>query len=193
MQSVVYPLSVKPLKNSKFNCDLDLDLWPWKSIGCQIFVSITWVPSLVEIHWTMLTKKCYGRTDRCWQGDNCIKFGQNPLKDVDSRVFTRMIRGKTLTLWSWKSIGFQIFLRTKYVPSLVKIYWRMLIIEWSQWCYGRTNGRKEGRKEGRTDGSVTISRGDKNRFAKMLKYFRILKKKFITKNQVQSLLILLPL
>ena len=69
----------------------------------------------------------------------------------------------------------------------------MLIIEWSQWCYGRTNGRKEGRKEGRTDGSVTISRGDKNRFAKMLKYFRILKKKFITKNQVQSLLFLLPL
>ena len=107
----------------------DLDLWPWKSIGCQIFVSITWVPSLVEIHWTMLTKKCYGRTDRCWQGDNCIKFGQNPLKDVDSRVFTRMIRGKTLTLWSWKSIGFQIFLRTKYVPSLVKIHWKMLILE----------------------------------------------------------------
>ena len=33
----------------------------------------------------------------------CTKFGQNPLKDVDSRVFTRMLRGKnfdpvTLTL-----------------------------------------------------------------------------------------------
>jgi hypothetical protein len=24
----------------------------------------------------------------------CTKFGQNPLKDVDSRVFTRMLRGK---------------------------------------------------------------------------------------------------
>ena len=32
-------------------------------------------------------------------------------------------------LWPWKSIGFQILLRTKYVPSLVKIHWRMLILE----------------------------------------------------------------
>ena len=28
---------------------------------------------------------------------NCTKFGQNPLKDVDSRVFTRMSHGKNLT------------------------------------------------------------------------------------------------
>jgi hypothetical protein len=35
----------------------------------------------------------------------------------------------------WKSIGFQILLRTKYVPSLVKIHWRMLIRECSQGCY----------------------------------------------------------
>jgi hypothetical protein len=34
-----------------------------------------------------------------------------------------------------KSIGFQILLRTKYVPSLVKIHWRMLILECSQGCY----------------------------------------------------------
>ena len=39
-----------------------------------------------------------------------------------------------LDLWPWKSIGFQILLRTKYVPSLVKIYWRMLILECSQGC-----------------------------------------------------------
>jgi hypothetical protein len=32
-----------------------------------------------------------------------------------------------LDLWPWKSIGFQILLRTKYVPSLVKIHWRMSI------------------------------------------------------------------
>ena len=50
-----------------------------------------------------------------------------------------------LDLWPWKSIGFQIPLRTKYVPSLVKIHWRMLILECSQGC------------DGRTDGSVTIS------------------------------------
>ena len=36
-------------------------------------------------------------------------------------------------------------LRTKYVPSFVKIHWRMLILECSQGCYGRT------------DGSITIS------------------------------------
>jgi hypothetical protein len=31
-------------------------------------------------------------------------------------------------LWPWKSIRFQILLRTKYVPSLVKIHGRMLIL-----------------------------------------------------------------
>jgi hypothetical protein len=42
---------------------------------------------------------------------------------------------RVLDLWPWKSIGFQILLRTKYVPSLVKIHWRMLILECSQGCY----------------------------------------------------------
>jgi hypothetical protein len=40
-----------------------------------------------------------------------------------------------LDLWPWKSIGFQILLRTNYVPSLVKVHWRMLILECSQGCY----------------------------------------------------------
>jgi hypothetical protein len=31
-----------------------------------------------------------------WTKYVCTKFGQNPLKDVDSRVFTRMLRGKKL-------------------------------------------------------------------------------------------------
>ena len=31
----------------------------------------------------------------------CTKFGQNPLKNVDSRVFTRMLHGKNLTQWYW--------------------------------------------------------------------------------------------
>jgi hypothetical protein len=64
------------------------------------------------------------------------------LKDVDSRVFTRMLHGKknypgtlTFDLWPCKSIGFQTLLRTKYVPSLVKIHWKMLILECSQGCY----------------------------------------------------------
>jgi len=38
-------------------------------------------------------------------------------KDVDSRVFTRMLCGKKF------DPEFQILLRTKYVPSLVKIHW----------------------------------------------------------------------
>jgi hypothetical protein len=41
----------------------------------------------------------------------------------------------TLTFDLEKSIGFQTLLRTKYVPSLVKIHWRMLILECSQGCY----------------------------------------------------------
>ena len=46
---------------------------------------------------------------------------------------------KNLTWWPWpltlKINRFQILLRTKYVPSLVKIHWRMLILECSQGCY----------------------------------------------------------
>ena len=40
-----------------------------------------------------------------------------------------------LDLWPWESIGFQTLIRTKYVPSSVKIHWRMLILECSQGCY----------------------------------------------------------
>ena len=51
-----------------------------------------------------------------------------------------MLHGKkfdrlTVDLWPWKSTGFQTLVRTKYVPSLVKIHWRMLILECSQGCY----------------------------------------------------------
>jgi hypothetical protein len=45
----------------------------------------------------------------------------------------------TFDLWPWKSIGFPILLRTKYVPSLVKIHWWMLILECSQGCYALSN------------------------------------------------------
>jgi hypothetical protein len=41
----------------------------------------------------------------------------------------------TFDLWPWKSIEFQTLLRTTYVPSLVKIHWRILILECSQGCY----------------------------------------------------------
>jgi hypothetical protein len=42
-------------------------------------------------------------------------------------------------LWPWKSIRFQILVRTKYVPTLDKIHWRMLILECSQGCYAVKN------------------------------------------------------
>ena len=43
----------------------------------------------------------------------CTKFGQNPLKDVDSRVFTRMLCGKYLT-WG------PMTLKINRVPDFLK-------------------------------------------------------------------------
>ena len=52
-----------------------------------------------------------------------------------------------MTLWPWQSIGFQILLRTKHVPSLVKIHWRMLILVFTEML----------QKVRRTERSITIS------------------------------------
>jgi hypothetical protein len=122
----------------------------------QILLRSKYVPSLVKIHWRMLilvfTRMLRSKNLTRWlwpmtlkinrvpdtpKDYVCTKFGQNPLKDLDSRVFTRMSCGKNLTLWlwPWKSIGFQTLVRIKYVPSLVKIHWRVLILECSQGCY----------------------------------------------------------
>ena len=105
-------------------------LWPWKSIGFQIFQRTKYVPILVKIHWKMLILE---------SSQGCYRI---------------KIRPCDLDLWPWKSIGFQIVIRTKYnvctkigqnplkdVDS--RVFTRML------W--------KDGRKEGRTDGSVTTS------------------------------------
>jgi hypothetical protein len=50
-----------------------------------------------------------------------------------------MLQGKKFTQWPWpwKSIGFQTLLRTKYVPSLVKIHWRMLILVFTRMVCGK--------------------------------------------------------
>ena len=45
----------------------------------------------------------------------CTKFGENPLKDVDSRVFTRMLCGKKLTQWPWP-----LTLKINRVPDSLK-------------------------------------------------------------------------
>ena len=79
----------------------DLDLWLWKSIRFQILLRTKYVPSLVTIHWRMLILECS-------QGCYAVKFWPGYLDIWPMR------------LWPWKSIGFQIILRTKYVPSFVK-------------------------------------------------------------------------
>ena len=47
------------------------------------------------------------------------------------------IRPCDLDLWPWISIRFQILLRSKYVPSLVKIHWRMLILVFTRMLHGK--------------------------------------------------------
>jgi hypothetical protein len=137
----------------------DLDLWPWKSIGFQILWRTKHVPSSVKIHWRMLilvfTRMLRSKNLTKWprpltlkinrvpdslKDSVCTKFGQNPLKDVDSRVFTRMLCGKNLIQWPWpltlKINWVPYYLRTKYVPSLVKIHWRMLILVFTRMLRG---------------------------------------------------------
>ena len=48
---------------------------------------------------------------------DCTKFGQNTLKGVDSRVFTRMLCGKNLTRWPWP-----LTLKINRVPNSPKDY-----------------------------------------------------------------------
>ena len=43
-------------------------------------------------------------------------------------------------LWPWKSIWFLILLRTTYIPSLLKIHWRMWILVFT-WMLRRTDRR----------------------------------------------------
>ena len=76
-----------------------------------------------------------------WSSSMVLNFNKgNAKRGVSPRL---KIWPGDLDLWPpspWKSIGFQILLRTKYVPSLVKTDWRMSILECSQGCYGRTDG-----------------------------------------------------
>ena len=85
----------------------DIDLWPWKSIGFQILVRTKYVPRLVKrmvcsknlTPWPLTLK--INRVPDSPKDSVCTKFGQNSLKDVDSRVFTRMLHGKYFTQWHW--------------------------------------------------------------------------------------------
>jgi hypothetical protein len=137
----------------------DIDLWPWKSIGFQNLVRTKHVPSLVTIHWRMLilecSQGCYAV--KMWPLDlwpwkstgfqTLLRIMYVPsLVKIHWRVLIlecsqRILRGKNLTRWHWPLIydfenqwGSRFSFRTKHVPSLVKIYWRMLILESSQGC-----------------------------------------------------------
>ena len=79
-------------------------------------------------HMTMREKDRLGK----WRICKYIINKGNAKRGVSPRL---KIWPGDLDLWPWKSIGFQILLRTKYVPSLVKIQWKMLILECSQGCY----------------------------------------------------------
>ena len=83
------------------------------------------------------TVNCHLENVGFQRGKICGCFGSKNNKGNAKRgVSPRLkIRPCDLDLWAWKSIGFQILLRSKYVPSLVKIHWRMLILECSQGCY----------------------------------------------------------
>jgi hypothetical protein len=105
-------------------------IWPWKSIGFQTLLRTKYVPSLVKIHWMMsilvFTRMSHGKNLTRWPRPLTLKinrfqillrtkFGQNPLKDVDSRVFTRMSHGKNVTQWPWP-----LTLKINRVPDFLK-------------------------------------------------------------------------
>jgi hypothetical protein len=96
----------------------DLDIWPWKSIGFQTLLQIKYLPSLVKIHWRILIKvftgMLHGNNLTLWpltlkinsvpescKDYVCSKLGQSPLKDVESRMFTKMLHGKNLIRRHW--------------------------------------------------------------------------------------------
>jgi hypothetical protein len=137
---------------------LTFDLWPWKSIGFQTLLRTSCTKfgqnPLKNVDSRVFKRMLCGKNLTPWpltlkinrvpdsyKDYVCTKFGQNPLKDVDSRVFTQMLvvnnLPSDLDLWPWKSIGFQTLRRTKYVPSLVKIHWRILILVFTRMLCGK--------------------------------------------------------
>jgi hypothetical protein len=79
-----------------------------------------------NFHWPMTLKM--NRVPDSPKDYVCTKFGQNPLKDVDSRVFTRMLCGKNLTRWPWP-----LTLKIDRVPDSRKnilVNTRINILQW---------------------------------------------------------------
>jgi hypothetical protein len=92
--------------------------WQWmfklpNDCICLFYFQVGWVEGGVVWGWLYLINSLKN------QNKGNTKRGVSPrLK----------IRPCDLDLRPWKSIRFQILLRSKNVPSLVKIHWRMLIL-----------------------------------------------------------------
>jgi hypothetical protein len=94
-----YPVTfLWTLESTSFNgCWPNLVRRVWNPIDFQGFLRTKYVPSLVNIHWKMLILEC---------SQGCYRV---------------TIRPCDLDLWHWKSIGFQILLRTKLTEMLLKV------------------------------------------------------------------------
>ena len=59
----------------------------------------------------------------------CLSFLESTLRGILPLFINSSTRLVHLKLWHWKSIGSKILLMFKYIPVLVKIYWRRVIRE----------------------------------------------------------------
>jgi hypothetical protein len=113
----------------------DLDHWPWKSIGFQTLLRTMYVPSLVVKIYLPCNFEVNLITHLWVIALSKVKVTGQIFNAYHPCEHSRINILQWILTWPWKSIGFQTLLRTMYVPSLVKIHWRMLILECSQGCY----------------------------------------------------------
>jgi hypothetical protein len=99
----------------------------------QVTVFVLFIPSPTKLRRDIVTLPSVRQSHPCEHSR--INILQWILTKLGTYLVLKRIWNPDLDLWPWKSIGLQILLRTKYVPSLVKIHWRMLILECSQGCY----------------------------------------------------------
>jgi hypothetical protein len=116
--------------------------YSWLNNQFLINISISAIPGYSYIwvidmnQFTNIKLACWWKRQHWDELGGCFSNATSNKGNAKRGVSPRLkIRPCDLDLWPWKSIGFQILLRSKYVPSLVKIHWRMLILECSQGCY----------------------------------------------------------
>jgi hypothetical protein len=113
---------------------LTFDLWPWKSIGFQTLLMTKFVPSLVKIHSRILILECsQGILQWIFTKLGTYLVLKRILKPIDfqGHVSKFQVTGSNI----YRMTSLWTLLMTKFVPSLVKIHSRILILECSQGCY----------------------------------------------------------